>query len=153
MIYPLSDFFIQNLACGGSSRSECSVLTPYFTVVALKMWAYSPSPRPKSPKTVISCINSPLRENSIGSIEKLEYKPSCMQWHYNCFESYMHCLIAFLFSQTSTFESVTKKKIQKKTSHFSVYRRRMTHDAHHTRHSDRGGPCHFCTLWLFGSDQ
>jgi len=63
----LSDF-LQNLGWG--RESHFCTLMPNFTVVALKMWAYSPQNRKKM---VIFGINLPLKKN-LGSTEKLVYR-------------------------------------------------------------------------------
>ena len=46
--------------------------------------------------------------------------------------------------KTKIKKNKKNEKTNKKTSHFFVYSRRVTHDPHHTWHGDRGGPCHFC---------
>ena len=56
--------------------------------------------------------------------------------------------ISPLYIIRSTFRS-RPKNTNKKTSHFFVYSRRMTHDPHHTWQGDRGDPFRFCTPLTF----
>ena len=60
----MSDFFTK---FGLGRESQVHTLMLNFTVVAQKMWAYSP----KSRKIVIFGINLPLMENSEGPQKKL----------------------------------------------------------------------------------
>jgi len=50
-------------------------------------------------------------------------------------------------------QRVTHKQKKTKTPNFCFSRRRAAADLQQTLYEDRGCPYHFCTPWLFESDQ
>jgi len=122
---------------------------PNFTVVAVKMWAYSP---PKSRKMVIVWYKFAPKRKFWGSTEKLEYM--CTTTNLPACNGTITVLIILLLHSVFviTIFVIPKRDKQtdrQKTSHFFVYSWRATHDPHHIWYGDRGGPYHFCILQLF----
>jgi len=146
-IAPWAIFFIQNLPRG--RESQVCTFMPNFTVVAVKMWAYSP----KIAKNGNFWYTFAPKRKFWGSTEKVEYR--CTTTNFPaCNDTIIIVLKITLLHSVSVITNFVipkrDKKKQKKTSHFFVpYSRRTTHNQHHTWHGDRGGPYQFCTSWLF----
>jgi len=147
-VYPLKRF-LQNLAWW--RESQVRTLIPNFTILTLKMWAYSCKNRKKN--HIFWYKFSPM-EKFWGSTEKVEYR--CTTTNLPACNDTITVLIIILLHSVSVITNfVIPKRYRQKTSHFVVCSRRATHDPHHTWHGDRGGPYHFCTppAYLFWSDQ
>ena len=80
-----------------------------------------------------------------GCTEKVEYR--CTTTNLTlCNDTIIVLKITLLPSVSTITNFIIPKRVkQTKKSHFLVYSRRVTHDPHHTWHSDKEGPSHFCT--------
>jgi len=112
---------------------------PNFTIVALKMWAYSAQNRKKK---LIFGINLPLGK-FWGSVEKVEYRCTTTNLPI-CKDIIIVLKITPLHSVYVITNFVIRKRDQQKN--------KLEINMHHfpkAWHGDRGGPCHFCTPNFF----
>ena len=129
--------FLPNLAW--KRESQVRTLMPNFTIVALKMWAYSAQNRKKK---LIFGINLPLGK-FWGSVEKVEYRCTTTNLPI-CKDIIIVLKITPLHSVYVITNFVIRKRDQQKN--------KLEINMHHfpkAWHGDRGGPCHFCTPNFF----
>ena len=129
---------------GLGRESQVCTLIQNFTVLALKMWAYSLKNRFK--KRNFSYKFLP-KGKFWGSAEKVEYRCTTTNLPV-CSDTIIVLKIRPLHSVSVITNFVIPKRdkknrqADKKTSHFFFNSR---HAIHHTWHGDRGGPSRFCT--------
>jgi len=120
-----------------------------FTVLALKMWAYTAH---KIVKNRNFWYKFAPKRKFRGCTEKVEYR--CTTTNLLLCNDTIIVLKITLLQSVSVITNfvIPRRDIQKNrqtTSHFFVYSRRATHDLHYTWRGNRGGPYHFCTLSIF----
>jgi len=111
---------------------------PNFTIVALKMWAYSP----KNREIVIFGINLHLKESS-GVHRKSTNLPAC--------NDTTSVLKITLLHSVSVITNFVIPKRNRQTKNITLFRLQPARDPRSSPywHGDRGGPFHFCPPQLF----
>ena len=143
-VYPLKRFFLQNLAWWRDSQVR--IVISNFTVLALKMWAYS---RKNCEKSQFLVKIFPWK--NFGVHRKVEYR--CTTTNLSACNDTVIVFIIMLHHSVSVITTFVILKRDKQT-----YRQKKHHtfsstagarptvpSPHHTWHGDRGGPYNFCT--------